>query len=140
MFRGVTVDGTSACVPGEPPQPEAVDEDDEDSEGEPLTSPMSTNSHKRGSTSTVDTCASPAKKNRNAMLRAIRGLTKTIEDGNKGEANTLVQIYNKKEEKKQLDQELAEKEIETALALVKECGCDEDTEEYYVATQLFASN
>ncbi|KAF8724139.1 hypothetical protein HU200_021155 [Digitaria exilis] len=113
---------------------------DEDDDGTPK-SPMSTSSKKRGS-NTTDTATSSPKKHKGPMVKCMKGLIDTIQSGNIKEVDVATQmqehITNLKKEEKRLEEQQMEQEIERCMELVKECGATEETEEFYVATMLFA--
>jgi len=79
MFHGVTVDGSTSCIPGQEsidPE-ECVDEEGEDADGEGfMNSPMSSNSRKRASNST-STATSPPKESKSPMLTMFQGCLKS---------------------------------------------------------------
>jgi hypothetical protein len=105
MFHGVTVDGRSSRIPGEYTEAPGDAYGDEyteapsDAYGDDgtLNSPMSTNNHKRGS-NTTDTANSPHKKNKNSMVKAIKGLIETLKEGNDWDRDILLQARQQNEE------------------------------------------
>lgn len=154
MFHGNTVDGRSSCVPGGNSTLANTYGDKDDQDGDPngnFNSPMRTTGQKRGSSSLnslmsiTNTASSPVKKSKSQMIKAMKGLTDAIQSGNTNEVNTLKEIQEqKKEEKglqkgeKRMEEQQVEEDIDHCMTLVKECGLDEETEELYVATMLFA--
>ena len=72
MFQGVAVDGSSSCIPGEaePEEEESAFEQEDDDIGQ---SPMSTNSHKRAS-STSTTATSPERKTKSPMVKIMQSI------------------------------------------------------------------
>ncbi|CAA0805973.1 Unknown protein [Striga hermonthica] len=131
MFHGTTVDGRSSCIPGE----------SDDCDDGTLRSPSSSSSRKRKS-STTDTATSPVKKHKSAMVKCMKGLIDTIQAANNTDVDVAKQIQDhitkRKLEAKQLEEQQVEEKIERCMELVKECGATEETEEFYVATMLFA--
>ncbi|KAG0513497.1 hypothetical protein BDA96_10G107700 [Sorghum bicolor] len=154
MFHGNTVDGRSSCIPGGSTSPANTYGDEDEQDGDPdgnLNSPMSTTSRKRGSStlncpmSITDTGSSPVKKSKSQMIKAMKGLTDAIQSVNTNEVNTLKEIQEQKieekrlqKEEKRMEEQQVEEDIDHCMTIVKECGLDEESEEFYVATMLFA--
>jgi hypothetical protein len=67
------------------------------------------------------------------MLKAIEGLLTTLQAGSESEKSS----FNDIREQHKLDQKEAEEEIDACLAMAVECGATEDTDEYFMATELF---
>jgi hypothetical protein len=132
MFHSVTVDGRSSCIPGEyieAPSDTYGDEYTEatsDDHDGTLNSPVSTNSHKRGS-NTTDIATSPHKKSKNPMVKAIKGLIDTLKEGNDRDRDTLLQARQQDEE-----------DLKICINLAVDCGATEDTNEFLMATEMFA--
>ena len=137
MFHGVTVDGSTSCIPGQEsidPE-ECADEEGEDADGEGfVNSPMSSNTRKRASSST-SIATSPPKKSKSPMLKMFQGLLKELEITRNKEEETIAQMADKKSRQK----EEKKKDIARCLDLAVECGADYNSEEYYMATKLFCS-
>ena len=139
MFHGTTVDGRTSYVPGQSDQTvndTTVDEHEDDIDV--LTPKNSTSGTKRPSSNT-DTASSPPKKNKNAMVRCMEGLLDRLDSGSSKDVDTATQIQEKIEKKRKEQQAADFKEIDLCLALAKECGATEETDEFFVASQLFAS-
>ncbi|KAG8083806.1 hypothetical protein GUJ93_ZPchr0010g7644 [Zizania palustris] len=143
MFHGVAVDGRTSCIAGDGNEDDLANEEEDGTQN----SPLSSTSRKRGS-STVDTATSPSKKNKSPLFKVFKGLIDTLQATNNSEANTLVQLNMKKEElrrkareeeveQKRKEREQEDHDIEQCLTMAIECGATEDTDEYYMATQLF---
>ncbi|ONM27681.1 Plant Tudor-like RNA-binding protein [Zea mays] len=97
-----------------------------------------TSGTKRPSSNT-DTASSPPKKNKNAMVRCMKGLLDRLDSGSSKDVDTATQIQEIIETKRKEQQAADFKEIDLCLALAKECGATEETDEFFVASQLFAS-
>jgi hypothetical protein len=139
MFHGTTVDGRTSYVPGQSDQTvndTTVDEHEDDIDV--LTPKNSTSGTKRPSSNT-DTASSPPKKNKNAMVRCMKGLLDRLDSGTSKDVDTATQIQEIIENKRKEQQAADFKEIDLCLALAKECGATEETDEFFVASQLFAS-
>ncbi|RLN28582.1 uncharacterized protein C2845_PM05G02600 [Panicum miliaceum] len=152
------VDGSTSTIPGD------VDEDKEefpeeddlqvDEEEYPVESPLSNGSRKR-STSTNDTATSPPKKSKSPFFRMFKGLIDTMQATSSEDNNTMrvkMELQLKQREM-ELQQQLKQKELElefrrhsqdkeedefkASLLLAQECGASEESEEYFVAMELF---
>ncbi|CAO2208160.1 unnamed protein product [Urochloa humidicola] len=144
MFKGVIVDGSTSCTPGNDEDANGVEGEDadeeeeeqfggEDEEGdEPfgiedeegfIASPMSTGSRKRASTSsTTDTAASPNKKSKSPMVKLM--------------ATLITEFREDRVEGQKLSSKI-ESSVQKCQRLARECGAAEDSEEMFMASKLF---
>nr|TKW28499.1 hypothetical protein SEVIR_3G327700v2 [Setaria viridis] len=83
--------------------------------------PMSNSSRKRSS-NTKDTTSSPSKKGKNQFLNIFKGLIDTMQAGSFEDTNTM-----------------RDYEIQQSLMLARECGATDESEEIFMATELFAT-
>lgn len=157
MFHGVIVDGISSCIPGGDDEYGDGNGDEDMDPDTPLNShtsddPNSSGSRKR-SNSTMDTHSSPRKKAKSPMMKVLQGLVDTVHQiGKRQEEINLKKLEERRLEREQKEREQKEKEehkerakreeqheINNCLRMAIECGATEDSDEYFVATKLFAA-
>ena len=135
LFQGVAVDGSSAYVP--------IDEDEEEydvADDGNEQSPMSTTSKKRGCSGGEQTASSPGKKHKSPMVKLMTGLINTMNSENT--SDMITEYANKRQEAKDKAKENKSNNTKESIThcqmLAVQCGAEETSVEYFMATQLFA--
>lgn len=138
MFGVTTVDVWTSYVAGESEEPTYGNLDMGEEEDEvDIRSPLSSSSKKRTGSNT-DTASSPPRKHKSPMIEC-EALIDTLQSLNSKDLDVAKQIQEDHIAKnKKLEQEKENKEIDKCFELAKECGATEETEEFYVATRIFA--
>ncbi|CAO2206655.1 unnamed protein product [Urochloa humidicola] len=144
MFDGTQVDGSTSCVPGDWNQrtPAAADEDEDDEDEDDIfKSPQTIDSRKR-TASTTDTASSPnSKKSKSPMVNSLDNLIQTMKVGSSREVEVAKEIQQHivqmKKENKLQEEQRRKAEIAKCLDIVRACGVEEDTDEFYVTGILF---
>ena len=135
LFQGVAVDGSSAYVPIDEDEEEDVVADDGNEE-----SPMSTTSRKRGSSCGEQSASSPGKKHKSPMVKLMTGLINTMNSENT--SDMITEYANKRQEAKDKAKEKKANNTKESIThcqlLAVQCGAEETSVEYFMATQLFA--
>ncbi|XBI18583.1 hypothetical protein VPH35_060324 [Triticum aestivum] len=135
LFQGVAVDGSSAYVPIDEDEEEDVVADDGNEE-----SPMSTTSRKRGSSYGEQSASSPGKKHKSPMVKLMTGLINTMTSENT--SDMITEYANKRQEAKDKAKEKKANNTKESIThcqlLAVQCGAEETSVEYFMATQLFA--
>jgi hypothetical protein len=148
MFKGVVIDGSTSCIPGQFSAAASQEQEYEagamggtDTDGFE-NSPMGSSSHKRGSTSTATSGESPSKKKNEPLLKTMfTGIIEKFDEDSKAANDNLAQFRSNKEaleearKLKRKDQK--EADVRRCLAMVKEYGADNKLDEFFVATTLF---
>jgi hypothetical protein len=103
---------------------------------------MGSSSHKRGSTSTATSSESPSKKKMEPLLKIMfTSIIKKFDEDNKARNDNLAQFRSRKEALKEARKlkrkKQKEADVRRCLAMVKECGADNKSDELFVATTLF---
>ena len=136
LFQGVAVDGSSAYVPLDEDEEEEYDVADDGNEQ----SPMSTTSRKRGSTGGEQSASSPGKKHKSPMVKLMTGLINTMNSENT--SDMITEYANKRQEAKDKAKEKKANNTKDSIThcqqLAVQCGAEETSVEYFMATQLFA--
>ncbi|KAE8774485.1 hypothetical protein D1007_53111 [Hordeum vulgare] len=136
IFQGVAVDGSSAYVPLDEDEEEEYDVADDGNEQ----SPMSTTSKKRGSSDGEQSASSPGKKHKSPMVKLMTGLINTINSDNT--SDMITEYANKRQEAKDKAREKKSNNTKESIThcqlLAVQCGVEETSVEYFMATQLFA--
>ncbi|CAN6235154.1 unnamed protein product [Urochloa humidicola] len=147
MFDGTSVDGSTATIPGEenwgpPGYNEEHQTQDDDPDGT-YKSPMTSGSKWKAS-STTDTTTSPdGKKSKSPMLRCMNNLVTTIHMDTSKEKEVAVakeiqeHIVEIKVKQKELEEQKRVEEYDRCLEMVRACGAEDDSEEFYVASMIF---
>ncbi|CAN6363490.1 unnamed protein product [Urochloa humidicola] len=146
MFDGTSVDGSTATIPGEEywgPQGDNEEQQIQDDADDTYKSPMTTGS-KRKASSTTDTTTSPdGKKSKSPMLRCMNNLVTTMHIGTSKEKEVEVvkeiqeHIMEIKAKQKTLEEQKRVEEYDRCLEMVRACGAEDDSEEFYVASMIF---
>ncbi|KAF8719365.1 hypothetical protein HU200_024073 [Digitaria exilis] len=129
MFEGVTVDGSSSCIPGENAYDGAFGDrgvDYEEYAEKDYGSPMTTGSLKRTSSSNT-TVTSPRKKVKSPLVKIMKGMWGTMQT-----TATVAQ--------KAMSGEFETEGIKEAMRLAVECGAKPRTPEHFMASKLFTKN
>ncbi|XP_044982501.1 uncharacterized protein LOC123449363 [Hordeum vulgare subsp. vulgare] len=136
LFQGMAVDGSSAYVPIYEEEEEDVGADDAHEQ-----SPMGTTSRKRGSIGAEQSASSPGKKYKSPMVKLMTGLINTMKSENT--SDMIAEYANKRQEAKDKAKEKKSNNTKESIThcqlLAVECGADETSVEYFMATQLFAN-
>ncbi|XBJ19501.1 hypothetical protein VPH35_010472 [Triticum aestivum] len=136
LFQGVAVDGSSAYVPLDEHEEEEYDVADDGNEQ----SPMSTTSKKRGSSGGEQSASSPGKKHKSPMVKLMTGLINTMSSENT--SDMITEYANKRQEAKDKAKEKKSNNTKESIThcqmLAVQCGAEETSVEYFMATQLFA--
>ncbi|KAE8792135.1 hypothetical protein D1007_33289 [Hordeum vulgare] len=136
LFQGVAVDGSSAYVPLDEDEEDEYDVADDGNEQ----SPMSTTSKKRGSSGGEQSASSPGKKHKSPMVKLMKGLINTINSDNT--SDMITEYANKRQEAKDKAREKKSNNTKESIThcqlLAVQCGVEETSVEYFMATQPFA--
>ncbi|KAE8797176.1 hypothetical protein D1007_27734 [Hordeum vulgare] len=136
LFQGVAVDGSSAYVPLDEDEEEEYDVADDGNEQ----SPMSTTSRKRGSSGGEQSASSPGKKHKSPMVKLMTWLINTMNSENT--SDMITEYANKRHEAKDKAREKKSNNTKESIThcqlLAVQCGEEETSVEYFMATQLFA--
>ncbi|CAN6381401.1 unnamed protein product [Urochloa humidicola] len=151
MFDNTSVDGSSASVPGDgawDPQQGAKDARKDDAqeagqEDDTFRSPVSSGGKKRPG-STTDTATSPeGKKSKSPMLKCFNNFISIMHADNSKEKEVAVaieiqeHIVQIKTQQKLLEEQKRIEDIDKCMELVRAAGATDDSEEFYVALELF---
>ena len=104
--------------------------------------PISSSSPKRGSESTATLDESPSKKTKTPLQKTVfNGIMEKFDEDSKVANENLAQFRSSKEAIKEA-RKLKKKEQKAAdvrrcMAMVKECGAHDKTDEFFIATTLF---
>ncbi|KAI4975982.1 hypothetical protein ZWY2020_049589 [Hordeum vulgare] len=135
LFQGVAVDGSSAYVPLDEDEEEEYDVADDGNEQ----SPMSTTSRKRGSSGGEQSASSSGKKHKSPMVKLMTGLINTMNSENT--SDMITEYANKRQEAKDKAREKKSNNTKETIThcqlLAVQCGVEETSVEYFMATQLF---
>ncbi|KAI4966984.1 hypothetical protein ZWY2020_034630 [Hordeum vulgare] len=135
LFQGVEVDGSSSYVPLDEDEEKEYDVADDGNEQ----SPMSTTSKKRGSSDGEQSASSPGKKHKSPMVKLMTGLINTINTDNT--SDMITEYANKRQEAKDKAREKKSNNTKESIThcqlLAVQCGAEETSVEYFMATQLF---
>ncbi|KAI4988735.1 hypothetical protein ZWY2020_036052 [Hordeum vulgare] len=136
LFQGVVVDGSSAYVPLDEDEEEEYDVADDGNEQ----SPISTTSRKRGSSGGEQSASSPEKKHKSPMVKLMTWLINTMNSENT--SDMITEYANKRQEAKDKAREKKSNNTKESIThcqlLAVQCGAEETSVEYFMATQLFA--
>lgn len=132
MFEKSHVSGQSACIPGEegggdsvPNEEERDDDPIQEIGSEQFTPTSSTRTVlKRKVTSGSPRKISPRKKGKNPMVRVMSRMVDDVISSNSVTSKALTGDFTRES-------------VREVMALVKECGAVEGSDEHYIATQLF---
>jgi len=133
LFRGFTVDGSTAFVPGDDyGQNQEQDVGAEEEEEEFQTTPTSRSSQrsqrgKRSLSSNSSTLTSPVKKSKSPMVKIVKDIASTFKDSVK--VNTT-QIQKRASDK-------AACSVERCQELAFECGVEETVDSVYAMSKMF---
>jgi hypothetical protein len=97
---------------------------------------VSTNSHKRGS-STTDTTISPVKKSKSPMIKLMKGLIQEFRSEREQYERLGQQLVSQHERAQERAEQRLKEEMAKCQSLVVECGEAEESVEYFVASKLF---
>jgi hypothetical protein len=150
IYHEVTVDGSSAYVPGIEDNLEINNDDDPDASEGFVPSPMSTSNQKRGSHSELkSTASSPSKrsktlgsmprtqgKTKGPFVKYMKDIETKLEKENEKTDSILQALVNQGNEKARRSEARAQ-EVKTCQNLAIECGAAEESVEYFVACDLF---
>ncbi|XBH96383.1 hypothetical protein VPH35_086777 [Triticum aestivum] len=150
IFHEVAVDGSSAYVPGTEDCLELNNDDDLDGNEGFVSSPMSTNTQKRGSRSELRSIASsPSKrsktldnmprtqgKTRGPFVKYMKDIETKLEKESEKTDSILQALVNQGNEKVRRSEERAQS-VKNCQNLAIECGASEESVEYFVACDLF---
>nr|TKW04036.1 hypothetical protein SEVIR_7G083000v2 [Setaria viridis] len=132
MFEKSHVSGQSACIPSEegggdsvPNEEESDDDPIQEIGSEKFTPTSSTRTVlKRKVTSGSPRKISPRKKGKNPMVRVMSRMVDDVISSNSVTSKALTGDFTRES-------------VREVMALVKECGAVEGSDEHYIATQLF---
>ena len=133
------MDGSSAYVPGTEDCLELNNDDDLDGNEGFVSSPMSTNTQKRGSRSELrSTASSPSKrsKTRGPFVKYMKDIETKLEKESEKTDSILQALVNQGNEKVRRSEERAQS-VKNCQNLAIECGASEESVEYFVACDLF---
>ncbi|KXG33879.1 hypothetical protein SORBI_3003G385600 [Sorghum bicolor] len=135
LFRGYTVDGTTAFVPGDDygdneGQDAGTENEEEGFEGTPTTrSSQRSQKGKRAFSSTTSTLTSPVKRTKSPMVKIVKEIASTFKES--VAANTK-QIQKRANEK-------AAFSVKMCQELAFECGVEKTVDNVYAMSKLFAT-
>ncbi|KAF0919378.1 hypothetical protein E2562_029325 [Oryza meyeriana var. granulata] len=135
LFRGYTVDGTTAFVPGDDygdneGQDAGIEDEDEEFQATPTsTSNQRSQKGKRALSSTTSTLTSPVKKSKSPMVRIVKDIATTFKES--VAANTK-QIQQRADEK-------AAFSVQRCQQLAFECGVEKTVDSVYAMSKMFAT-
>jgi hypothetical protein len=157
MFQGVTVDGSSSCIPGQQAY-DVVGDDVVEVSGAAAWSPagsdadvfgnrpVSSSSRKRASSSATTaespskkckSSDSPPRKSKTPLLNMMSGIMDKFDQDSKLSNEKLDQYRNSKVRRHMKKKQEKQKQIDRCLATAKEWGAAEEIEEFFIATTLF---
>ncbi|KAF0890928.1 hypothetical protein E2562_005055 [Oryza meyeriana var. granulata] len=135
LFRGYTVDGTTAFVSGDDygdneGQDAGIEDEDDEFQATPTsTSNQGSQKGKRALSSTTSTLTSPVKKSKSPMVRIVKDIATTFKES--VAANTK-QIQQRADEK-------AAFSVQRCQQLAFECGVEKTVDSVYAMSKMFAT-
>ncbi|KXG36389.2 hypothetical protein SORBI_3002G325700, partial [Sorghum bicolor] len=133
LFRGFTVDGSTAFAPGDDygqnQEEDAGAEEEEEFQTTPTSRSSQRNQRGKRSLSTSSTLTSPVKKSKNPMVKFVKDIASTFKDS--VTVNTT-QIQKRANEK-------AAYSVERCQELAFECGVQQTVDSVYAMSKLFES-
>jgi hypothetical protein len=129
LFRGYTVDGSTAFVPGDDHYQE---EEEQEEEEEFQATPTSLNNqwnkkNKMSSSGTTSTCTSPLKKSKSPMVKIVKDIATTYKQ--------CVEINTKHMQSRVKDK--AAFSVKRCQELAFECGVEKTVDSVYALSKMF---
>jgi hypothetical protein len=133
LWRGYTVDGSTAFVPGDDygdnDGQDAGTEDEEEGFQATPTSTQRSLKGKRPLSSTTSTLTSPVKKSKSPMVKIVKDIASTFKES---------VVANTKQMEKRANQK-AEFSVKRCQELAFECGIERTVDNVYAMSKLFAT-
>jgi hypothetical protein len=140
LWRGYTVDGSTAYVPGDD-YGDAEQEEEEEEEATPVSANTKWNKrnkkNKISSSATTSTCTSPLKKSKSPMVKIVKDIATTYKAS--VEINTK-HMESRAKEKESRAQEKAAISVKRCQELAFECGVEKTIDSIYAMSKMFETS